>query len=828
MRKENFNANWRFYKESSPAEVQEVWLPHDAMILEEKREENPTAGAGGYFPGGVYYYEKSFDVPLEAKEENWILEFEGIYKDAYIYLNQRFIASNHSGYRGFYVDLKDYIRPGETNNIKIKVCNDAIKNSRWYSGSGIYRPVWLWKSGNIHIALDGLRIDTPEVEPEVSQVRVSVSLKHRNLHTTKVRLHTKIYEQSGAIVHTASVPVTLFPGENPVITQRLYMREVKLWSLDHPNLYHCEVTICNEDEQCMDHLEDDFGIRHIQMDPVKGIRINGEPVLLRGSCIHHDNGILGAATYYDAEERRIAISKAAGFNAIRIAHQPASKSMLAACDRLGMLLMEESFDMWNRPKNTHDASENFAQEWERDVEAIVAKDYNHPSVFVYCIGNEIEELIDEDGIHCSRLLSDKFRTLDATRPVTNAVNGQPAIGSNGLSILKDMGILNPEQIKAMTGDENADDTQITMAYMTALATGDINDVMTALTGNLGRVIEHHSVADKLEEIMSHLDLCGYNYMMRRYAIDLELFPDRMIVGSETNPPEIDRLWDYVKRYPGCTGDFTWSGWDYIGEAGVGLTNYEGKQQFGAPYPAYLAYCGDMDLIGHRRPLSYFREIVFGRRTEPYISVQDPKHFHSPAACTPWAVPETIESWTWPDCEGENVRVLVYAAGDEVALLCNGKEIGRKPVGAKKRYQAEFETTYVPGELLVVNYEHGQKIGKCVVRTAESSVKLNITASRDTLEIEKEQISFLSVSLVDDNGILHTDKERLVKIEAEEGLQILGFGSADPYSKENFFDSKRTTYRGKLLAAIRGTRKGIFKVKLSCDDCKEAIMEIIVR
>lgn len=828
MRRENFNTNWRFYKESSPADVQEVWLPHDAMILEEKREENPTAGAGGYFSGGVYYYEKSFEVPLEAKEEKWILEFEGIYKDAYIYLNQRFIASNHSGYRGFYVDLKDYIRPGETNNIKIKVCNDTMKNSRWYSGSGIYRPVWLWKSGNIHIALDGLRIDTPEVEPEVSQVRVSVSLKHTNQHTTKVRLHTKIYEQSGAIVHTASVPVTLFSGENPVITQRLYMRDVKLWSPDHPNLYHCEVTICNEDEQCMDHLEDDFGIRHIQMDPVKGIRINGKSVLLRGSCIHHDNGILGAATYYDAEERRIAISKAAGFNAIRIAHQPASKSMLAACDRLGMLLMEESFDMWNRPKNIHDASENFAQEWERDVEAIVAKDYNHPSVFVYCIGNEIEELIDEDGIHCSRLLSDRFRQLDTTRPVTNAVNGQPAIGSNGLSILKDMGILNPEQIKAMTGDENADDTQITMAYMTALATGDINDVMTALTGNLGRVIEHHSVADKLEEIMSHLDLCGYNYMMRRYAIDLELFPDRIIVGSETNPPEIDRLWDYVKRYPGCTGDFTWSGWDYIGEAGVGLTNYEGKQQFGAPYPAYLAYCGDMDLIGHRRPLSYFREIVFGRRTEPYISVQDPKHFHSPAACTPWAVPETIESWTWSGSEGENVRVLVYAPGDEVALWCNGREIGRKPAGAKNRYQAEFETTYVPGELLAVNYEHGQEIGKCVVRTAESSMKLSITASRDTIEVEKEQISFLSVALVDDNEILHTDKDCLVQIEAEEGLQIMGFGSADPYSKENFFDSIRTTYRGKLLAAIRGTKKGIFKVKLSCDGCKEAIMEIIVR
>lgn len=828
MRKVNFNSNWRVYKEALPTKTQEVQLPHDAMILEEKNENNPTAGAGGYFPGGVYYYEKDFEVPVEAKDEDWILEFEGVYRDTYIYLNHRFVMSNHSGYRGFYVKLKDYIRPGEKNNLKVKVCNNAIKNSRWYSGSGIYRPVWLWKGGNVRVALDGLRIETPEVEIEVSQVKVAVALEHRYSNTTRVRLNIKVCDQSGQEIHEASAPVTLFSGENPVITQRLYMRNVKLWSMDCPYLYHCEVTISGENNLILDQSECDFGIRHIQMDPVKGVRINGESVCLRGSCIHHDNGILGAATYFDAEERRIAISKQAGFNAIRIAHQPASKAMLEACDKLGVLLMEESFDMWNRPKNVHDASENFTQEWECDVEAIVAKDYNHPSVFAYCIGNEIEELTDEDGIYYSRLLSDKFRSLDTTRPITNAVNGQSAIGQNGLSILKDMGVLNPEQIKIMTGDENADDQQITIAYMAALATGDINEVMNALTGSLGRVIEHHSVAEKLEEIMSHLDLCGYNYMMRRYAIDLELFPDRILVGSETNPPEIDRLWEYVKKYPGCIGDFTWSGWDYIGEAGVGLTNYEGKRLFGAPYPAYLAYCGDIDLIGHRRPLSYFREIVFGKREKPYISVQDPKHFYSAVVCTPWAVPETIESWTWPGQEGEKVHVLVYAPGDEVVLWCNGKKIGGKAVGAKHRYQAEFETIYEPGELLAVNFENGHEIGRYSITTADLSFALRASTSRDTLDLDSDQISFISIDLVDEKGILHTDKDCQVQIETEKGIEVLGFGSADPYSKENFFDSKRTMYRGKLLAAVRGTKKGIAKVKLSCDNCETVTIELNVR
>lgn len=838
MQRENFNLNWRFYKETSLKEIQEVRLPHDAMIQEEKRKDNPTGAAGGYFPGGVYYYEKSFEVPAEAKEENWILEFEGIYRNAYIYLNNRFVASNHSGYRGFYVELKDYIKYGKTNTIKVKVCNDSIKNSRWYSGSGIYRPVWLWKGGSIRIALDGLRVETPEVEPEVSQIRLSVQLTNECRNTTKVRLQTKIYEESGKMVHEASVPVSLFPGENPTITQRLYMRDVKLWSTEAPNLYRCEVSILElrqenqESKRKLDIVLDqtacNFGIRHIQIDPVKGIRINGETLLLRGSCIHHDNGILGAATFYDAEERRIAISKEAGFNAIRIAHQPASKAMLDACDRLGMLIWEESFDMWNRSKNTHDASEYFAEEWKRDVEAIVAKDYNHPCVFIYCIGNEIEELIEEDGIRYSRMLVDKFRALDSTRPVTNAINGHPAIGQNGPAILREMGLLKPEQIKAMTGDADAEDEQVIQAFMTAFVTGEINDVMTALVGNLGRVIEHHSVTEKLEEIMSHLDLCGYNYMMNRYTMDLEQFPDRIIVGSETNPPEIDRLWGYVKKYPGCIGDFTWSGWDYIGEAGVGLTNYEGKQQFQAEYPAYLAYCGDMDIIGHRRPLSYFREIVFGLRKKPYVSVQDPKYFHSLAVSTPWAVPETVESWTWPGQEGNKVRVLVYAPGDEIALFCNGKEIGRKLVGENHRYQAEFETTYEPGEVLAVAYENRREIGRFTIQTADESLRLNSNLSRSELDEAGEKISFISIELVDQNGILHTDCDRIVQIQSEDEIQVIGFGSADPYSKENFYDRERKTYRGKLLAAIRGKKSGTSKIRITCNGCEPIELDVLVK
>ena len=830
MRKENFSNHWNFWNAETPDVKKEVRLPHDAMIQEQKDEKNPSGGAGGYFPGGVYYYQKSFYVPEEAKTEHWTLEFEGVYREAYIYLNNCFIKANKSGYRGFFVELEDYLRYGEENVLQIKVCNDVLPNSRWYTGSGMYRPVWLWKGGEVRIQPEALCIETPEVECEVSKVSITTTLTHNYQKMKKIRLCTKIVECSGKIVQEESMPVTLFPNEEPKVTQTMYLTDVSLWSPDSPNLYQCQMSLVDDGDTktVFDVAETYFGLRHIQIDPVYGVRINGEKTLLRGGCVHHDHGVLGAATFYDAEIRRVQLCKEAGFNALRIAHQPASKAMLDACDHLGMLLIEECFDVWNQGKMLHDGAESFADEWEKDVEAAVSKDYNHPSVFMYCIGNEIKELTKADGIRVSRRLANKFRELDKTRFVTNAINGQLLIEGDSLSMLKDLGIITPEIIKELTGDENATTEQVAIILMQAMATGNINDVMTALVGNLGRIIEHPSIAEQLEEVMSHLDVCGYNYMMRRYALDIKKYPNRVIFGSETNPPEIDRLWSYTLEYPACLGDFTWSAWDYIGEAGVGLTNYEGKKQFQADYPAYLAYCGDMDIIGHRRPLSYLREIVFGLRKGPYISVQNPEYYDKPAVCTPWAVPETVESWSWQGQEGKPVRVLVYGTGDEVALFCNEKEIGRKPIGKENRYQASFETTYESGCLMAITYENGKENGRYSLQTASEKLKLQTELSTSVLDEAGEHISFLSIHLIDENGILHTDKDRFVQIQTEEGVEVIGFGSANPYSKENFFDESRMLYRGKLLAVLRGKKCGTYQVTISSKECETVQLSLQVK
>ncbi len=815
MLKENFNRNWTVGKLNDPTKTISVTLPYDAMVHEERDKNAATGAAEGYFPGGNYIYTKKFSVPEDASGESWFLKFEGAFRDSTVCLNKNFVMANHSGTREFVANLTPYLKVGQENLLEVTVKNDSQPNSRWYTGSGIYRPVWLYKGGSVRIALDGVRITTPEAEPEVSKVTVSVQIVNGLSSTEKIRMQIILKDGEGKNACEEECPVTLFPGESPVIRQNLYVRNAKLWSLEEPNLYTCEVHIL-KNETLLDSTSDRFGIRHIQMDPVKGLRLNGKRVMLRGSCIHPDNGILGAADFADAAERRVLISKKAGFNALRIAHQGASPELLDACDKYGMFLLEESFDQWHTSKNTHDFAERFDREWEREVESIVAKDFNHPCVFMYSIGNEILELGKPDMIRTSRMLADKLHRLDPTRPLTNAINGGMMPAENMIKILVELGIISPQQLAALTGKGQEKKP------------ADINDIMTILAKHMGDIVSHRSVTKSLEEAFSQLDACGYNYMQARYTKDMEDNSNRIIFGSETNPPKINQLWPYTEKNPACLGDFTWTGWDYIGESGIGITRYNEPKSFGEDYPVYLAYCGDMDITGYRMPISYYREIVYGLRKKPYISVENPVHFADKAFNSPWAIPETIESWTWPGQENKPVKVSVFSASEEVVLYCSGKEIGRALCGKQHDYKAVIETVYTPGELCAIGYTDGKEDGRFSISTADSETRIQAEVTRKEISSDGSELSYIPISITDGNGIVHSEKEWKVTANVDGGIELIGFGSADPCSKENFYDTCRTTWHGRALAVVRGTEKGSGKITLTAEDFKPVTFDIQVR
>ncbi|MEV4117070.1 glycoside hydrolase family 2 TIM barrel-domain containing protein [Nonomuraea sp. NPDC049695] len=526
----------------------------------------------------------------------------------------------------------------------------------------------------------------------------------------------------------------------------------------------------------------------LRLDPEHGLRINGESVKLRGACVHHDNGPLGAATFARAEERRVRILKEAGFNALRMSHHPMSRAMLDACDRLGMLVVDEAFDMWTSAKSPYDYSLSFPEWWERDIEAMVAKDVNHPSVIMYSIGNEIPETGTPSGAAWGRRLAEKVRSLDGTRYVTNAINNMLAVMDELVRFRQQGAGINI--LMADAGD-----------MMNAVAVSDV-------------------VTERTAESYSVLDVAGMNYSDSRYALDREKFPDRIILGTETFPTRIDRNWALLQRHSTVIGDFTWTGWDYLGEVGIGRPQYGDRPVHTAPYPYLLAGCGDIDITGHRRPASYYREIVFGLRTQPYLAVQRPEHHGETFIGSPWAWSDTIASWTWPD--GAPVTVEVYADADEVELLVNDRSLGRQPVD---RFRTTFETTYEPGELLAIAYRDGAETGRDLLRSASGPTLLRAEADRSVIAATGGDLAYVSLTLTDANGTLHTSADRTVQVEVSGAGVLAGLGSAAPSTEERFDATERQTYDGRALAVVRPTGPGKIRLLASAPGC--APVEVII-
>lgn len=806
------------------AGAQMIILPHDAMICEKRTPDTKNQHQTGFYPGGVYQYTKSFEAPDEWKNKNVYLEFEGVYMNAMVYINGDYAGGHPYGYTNFYICMDDFLKYGQINEVKVIANNSMEENSRWYSGSGIYRNVNIMVGNHLHLPTDGVRITTPEVEEDCATVQIEVKLSNKGTGRHKIHLVTEIKDDRGEIAGKERTLITVFPNQTIPVRQRILVENPTLWDVNTPNLYTCSVKII-EEETVLDEVKEHFGIRTITLNAKKGLRINGKETKLRGTCIHHDNGIIGAATLERAEERRCQQLKDAGFNCIRSAHHPISKAMLDACDRIGMLVLDELFDAWTRTKNNNDYAQQFSDYWEIDVEQMVAKDYNHPSVIMYISGNEIQEASTAKGAELNRKITEKIHTLDHTRYVTVAINGLlSCIDHMGEIMCSVMGI-SMEQMTQMMAEQAVQQEESSGTGVDQ-ANG-ATDLMYGPTADA--FAKNEIVSELLEEFASVTDLTGYNYLTARHEMEHEMYPNRVILGTETLPADIVRLWKIVKENPHVIGDMTWTGYDYLGEAGSAVFYYDGRHGFMPNWPISVAYMGDIDIIGYRRPMSYYREIVFGLRTKPYIAVERLNHYGKTPGKSAWMWKDEIASWTWHGYEGKPAVVNVYSNAEEVELFLNGVSLGRKGVSEETNYYASFETIYLPGKLEAVSYRNGKEDDRENLVTAEEEVALYVDADRTVLKADGADLSYITVCLRDAGGNINLQKKEKVTISVEGAGRLQGFGSADPETENHYDNATWETYDGYLLAVVRaGNESGEIKVKFTSENSKSQEILITVK
>lgn len=774
MRRDNFNAGWTFYKQGHVDESMTIELPHDAMIYEKRDPESPGGSAVGYFLGGVYVYEKTFMVPGEWRDKHVVFEFEGIYKNSKVYLNGTEAGGRPNGYSRFLVQADQLLSYGEENNIRVVADNSQIPNSRWYSGSGIYRPVHLLVGNKMHIEPDGVKISTLSYAP--ARILVETAANGGEINIEILDGDKVIAAGSGASIE--------FSIEN-----------ARLWSAETPNLYQCHVTL-KENDQVVDEVIEIFGVRFVEWNN-QGLFINGQETLLRGGCIHHDNGILGACAYDEAEERRVRIMKESGFNAIRSSHNPTSKALLDACDRYGMYVIDEFTDMWYIHKTKYDYARDFYDWYLEDLKAMVDQDFNHPSVIMYSIGNEITEPYEERGVKMTEELVEYLHSLDPNRAVTGGINLLIIfMASKGVGLFKKEG-LSDEAIPGKKKKQSA--TGSTFFNM-------LISIMSPVTTRIANSDAAEKVASPC---LDALDIAGYNYTAGRYAREGKKYPNRVIYGSETFHHELAKNWEMVKKYPYIIGDFMWTSWDYLGEASIGAWSYDGSPIMNKPYPWLLSETGAIDILGNPGAPAKYAAVVWGLEKKPYIGVRPMNHPGVRPTRGLWRGTNAVDSWSWKNCDGNPAEIEVFVDAHEVELFLNGKSLGRKKI---KAFKALYKTKYVPGTLKAVAFDQsGSKLSENTLTSATGKTSISLKPEETTIQAGK--LLYVNIHLVGENGVVESNDDRKLVV-AVEGGKLLGFGSANPCTIERFDSGSYTTYYGKALAVVQGADAGELTIHVS--------------
>lgn len=789
-RTQRFDRDWSFLKDSvSGAEWPEYddarWrrlnLPHDWSI-EDLPNQQPGATAGpfsktsvsttstGYAVGGTGWYRKKFVLRPEEKAKTVSIQFDGVYRNADVWLNGHHLGFHPYGYTPFVYDLTPYLRPaGQPNVLAVRVRNQG-QNTRWYTGSGIYRHVWLTIADPIHVAPWGVAITTPMVSEKAAQVQVKTALENKSATAMPVTVQVSLQTPDGQVVNSTRKTTTVPAGGHTDATQTVSLAQPKRWSVETPYLYRAIVTIWQGNRKA-DSLSTPFGVRTIHVDAQTGFTLNGKRVLLKGGCVHHDNGPLGAVAIDRAEERKIELLKANGFNAVRSSHNPPSPTFLDACDRLGMLVIDEAFDMWQRPKKPDDYHLDFDAWWERDLTAMIQRDRNHPSVILWSIGNEISERADSSGLAITQKMVDLVHTLDPTRLTTEAI--------------------------------------------------------CSFWEHTGTPWEASAKAFAL------LDVGGYNYEWKHYESDHQQAPTRIMVGTETFAKEAFENWQQVEKHPYVIGDFVWTALDYMGETAIGhsLLQPKGDKDSTAavlPWPWFNAYCGDLDLIGTKKPQSYYRDVVW-RNSPVEMAVHVPIPDGMKETVTNWGWPDERQSWTWsrlegPDrdgqiqagssAEGKSLQVRVFTRSPQVRLLLNGNLMGEQTV-PDSSIVAVFTVPYQPGTLEAISLRNGRETGRVALTTASAPHHIRLTADRPMLKAGPDDLAYVTAEVVDVQGRVVPDAAISLSFDVSGAGTLAAVGNGNPTDMASFQQPKRTTFRGRCLAIIRPTdTQGTITVKAS--------------
>ena len=864
MQKIDFNKDWICRCLTRDEEAYPVTLPHDAMLSEPRTQESTGEGNIGWYIGGDYEYTKNFFVPEEYKGKKVLIEFEGIYHNGEVYINGKKAAYRPYGYTNFYVDTEGFFQYGKENEIKVIARNADQPNSRWYSGTGIYRPAYLYVGEEKHIPVNGVKIRTLSYDPARIEVVVKtsspgeVSLKIEfegskvlrvigestkigNVNNDKIISSDNKNMQPNESVQTGKngqkselAQVEAEKNNQEAAYQAIFQLDVpnaKLWDTEHPNLYTCKA-IFGEDE-----VTETFGIRELIWNPQVGMTINGERVILRGACFHHDNGVLGACTYPEAEERKMRILKENGYNAVRSAHYPCSKALLDACDRVGMLMMDEYVDVWYIHKTKYDYAGQLADWWKQDLKDMVDKDYNHPSVIMYSTGNEVAETAQKKGIALTGDMTNYLHSLDSTRPVTCGINiFFNFLSSIGLGVYSDdkaeKSAGNAEKNAAQAAGKNEKKVVKSGEKTVNKATengkkglgstkpekkkkpvgSEFYNTLACLVGDYfmkcGATLYPCDLRTK--DAYANMDIAGYNYGIFRYKHDLKKYPNRLILGSETFCKDAYSFWEIAKKNKRIIGDFVWAGWDYIGEVGDGAAEYS-DYKFEDPATRMTGGNGRIDLNGKPRAEAAYTRVAFERETGPFIAV-DPVYQKEKLRLTGWQLTKALESWAWDGCNGEPAKVEVYARAAQVELFINGKSVGKKKV---KKCRANFNTTYQDGEITAVSYdENGKEINRYSLQTAGKDTVLQVRPEEKT--VKPEGLAFIQLQYTDSKGIWKPMEKHNIKVTVENGV-LKGLGSPAPYVKGNYTDHTVATYYGEAMAVVQADGNGPVKVTVADEE-----------